>query len=55
MNSAELKNWFEMHRQWLESETQKELDRLARLDEEIIIQHEEDPDYGYELERDNSL
>lgn len=29
MNTIELKNWFEMHRIWLESETQKEFDRLA--------------------------
>jgi len=57
MTTYQLKNWFENHKSIIEAQYQRELDRLAGEDEEKIerIAAAFDPDYQYELERDNNL
>jgi hypothetical protein len=57
MTTNALKNWFEQHKSIIEAQYQAELDKLAGEDEEKLesIACAFDPDYQYELERDNNL
>ena len=57
MTTLQLQQWFRNHKSMLEAQYQKELDKLAGEDEEKLekIACAFDPDYQYELERDNNL
>jgi len=45
----------QINEQWAEQQYQNQLDRMAGEEEEIIKLQDVDPDYQYELERDNAL
>ena len=45
MTTLQLKNWFESHRTWLESEAQKEFDRLAGEEMNVPKELKEDQDF----------
>lgn len=45
MSTLYLKNWFESHRSWLESEAQKEFDRLAGEEQDIPKALKDDEDF----------
>ena len=45
----------QINEQWAEQQYQIQLDKLAGVDDEVVIKLEPDPDDAYENERDNNL